>query len=177
LLTDGVASQGVFDVYEIKIQQISSNEYELNIVIRLNEIATPPKWDVALLTSKLHEDATVKINVVEMPDYHTSILGRWKLVESRATFLFHGIQTIDYSQYNIVFEFKTNNVVSVSGMYEYAPILYEGGDHYYSIDTEEPRRINLGEKLKMWYNFASGRLYIGDASASMGYYEFVKLNK
>jgi len=40
------------------------------------------------------------------------IIGKWKLIEVRNTF---AQIKIDYSQYNIVYEFKTDGILTVSG--------------------------------------------------------------
>ena len=68
-------------------------------------------------------DENCAILAVPVHDEKASIVGKWKLMIAKT----HGWQPIkctDYCQYNIVFEFKSNNVLTVSGDLEQDPLGY-----------------------------------------------------
>ena len=75
-----------------------------------------------------------------------SIIGKWKYVKHTTPFTSSGPIISDYSQYDIVYEFKTNNVFTVSGATDLIDS-YQGhakGDHSYSIGVHDsmPRYIS-----------------------------------
>jgi hypothetical protein len=94
-----------------------------------------------------------------------TIIGRWKLkkVEIPFTGEFN-----DYSQYNIVYEFKTNNVLTITGEVNHIDN-YRGhslGEYFYSfiVDDEDELYTHLGSltttnssiiKIDGWYYFYS----------------------
>jgi hypothetical protein len=62
LLAGGIASQLVQGI-ETQLQQISANEYKLNVVIALSDAMQPERWDVALLTSKWSKRSDVELDL------------------------------------------------------------------------------------------------------------------
>jgi hypothetical protein len=69
----------------------------------------------------------------------TSIIGKWKLVEVTIPFTQTGPISYDYSQYNIVYEFDTNDVLTVSGEIDHIDRYagHEPGEYLYSY-TQKP---------------------------------------
>jgi len=113
------------------------------------------------------------------------IIGKWKLVEARGSW---GEEDRDYSQYNIVFEFKLNGVLSVTGLPDnYWAIVDKNGKHSYSLYEEDAgygleKKIQIGNSY-WWYGLGSWNhsintsigLHITLAPIDGGHYEFVKL--
>ena len=143
LLIGSTASAGIYAIKEKKIQQISPNEYILNVVINLNEISEPLEWNIAIQTIdfKLPKDAHVELKVEELPA--TSIIGKWKLMKRQI--VFGEASETDYSQSNIIYEFKTNNVVTISGD---SNDIYPAGDYSYLIGNYGKLEFN-----KFNYNY------------------------
>lgn len=168
LLVGGVASSGIYDIYGTSIQQVSSNEYELKIVIRLNEIPTPLEWDIAVRVDKLSDDVKVVLKVDELPANSTSIIGKWKLMKEQTS----GFGSIDYSKRNIVYEFKTNGVLTVSGNGNTG--WKEKGRHSYSIDNY--REIQAGYSSS-WYNVSPGELIIDSRPLDGSAFYFAKIKQ
>jgi len=66
-------------------------------------------------------------------EYSSMVVGKWKL-----EFISDREQTIDYSKYNIVYEFKTNNVLTVTGKVNNTDHrILENGKHFYNVVIPE----------------------------------------
>jgi hypothetical protein len=72
-------------------------------------------------------------NTVEVTTMNIGILGKWKLVKTDIGFI--NQTTSDYSQYNIIYEFKSNNILTISGKTDDIEIYkgHEIGEHFYRI--------------------------------------------
>jgi len=134
-------------------------------------------------------------NDVEEERPSVRILGKWQLIEARTDML---QQITDYSQHNIVFEFKEGNILLVTGLpddYRLGLLVYRNGVHQYLIssaycpltDTFTHRTLSVNILLSWGWHFgfgsqfrqvcASERMYITVTSSFWGeYYEFIKLN-
>jgi len=153
LLVGSVASSGVYAISPKSMQQLSTNKYVLNVEINLNELPKPFEWDIAIRSNKLSNNASVELKVNEVSATTTSFICKWKLIKSSG-FMVPGLE-YDYSQNNIVYEFKSNGVLAISG--DAKPIWPELGEHSYTI-------CNYGEMLigsiRFWYQVSSSELVL-----------------
>jgi len=170
LLAGSVASSGIYDIFGTSIQQLSSNEYELKAVIRLNEISTPLEWDIAVRVDKLRGDAKVVLKVDELPASITSIIGKWKLMKEQTSGFGSPSKEIDYSKQNIVYEFKTNGVLTISGNGNAG--LMEKGNHSYSIGNYQ--KIQVGYSSS-WYSVSPSELIIDSRPVDGSAFYFAKI--
>ena len=121
-----------------KLQQLSTNKYILNIEIRKsNEKDSSQPWSRALIVDKLSDksivdlDETILIEEYEWyvtHDESASIIGKWKLVIEEDKFQIcpaGGIGLRNYSQYNIIYEFKPNGIVTITNENGFGPIASE----------------------------------------------------
>jgi len=106
-------------------------------------------------------------------------LGKWKLVN--VTFAMVG-ESNDYSEYNIVYEFKTNNVLTISGKIEGIE-LYRGhciGEHTYAImciDYEDGYEYRLTiDTTTYGYQISSEGLKFDNLPLDGPVYTFVKFD-
>ena len=155
LLVGSIASSGIYDVFETSIQQLSSNEYELTAVIRLNENPKPFAWDIAVRVDKLRNDAKIVLKVEELPASISSVIGKWKLMKEQTSGFGSPSKEIDYSKDNIVYEFKNNGVLTVSGNGIVGWL--ENGNHSYSIGNYN--EIQIGYSIS-WYSISPDELII-----------------
>ncbi len=131
-----------------------------------------------------------KINEEKKPEegnpYYTLLIGKWKLEKVKEVFVpVPPPPTHDYSQYNIVYEFKTNKVLIVSGEIEKIKryIGHNPGEHSYSFiyDDNKLGLPNLPYGLKIdnfisWYNITSEELIINDSPVDGYIYYLIKIN-
>jgi len=120
---------------------------------------------------------------------NTEIIGKWKLEKVDAPFV---AQSFDYSQYNIVYEFKSNGVLTVSSetdiIDEYiGDEIYIGhgiGEHSYSfVENKEgylwvdyPYRLVIDRcTYPYWYLISSDELEISASPVDGFVYYLVKL--
>jgi len=87
----------------------------------------------------------------------TSIIGEWKL--ERVEIMFVG-ESNDYSQYNIVYEFNENGILTVSGETDHIELYrgHETGEYPYSIISEVEAKEKVGivdYRLKIGTIFSS----------------------
>ena len=166
------------------LQQISPNEYVLSVEIIGLPTEPAAEWSMAVRTSKLSEEADVQLRVCVMPPpllIDTAILGKWKLIERDRPPAGRGGSYYDYSQYNIVYEFK-NYVLTITADTHPGGLRPGGllgiGEHYYLTDNSF---INYGYNRIQFnaydnsggYSFSADRkeLRIGNGST----YYFVKM--
>jgi len=167
-----------------KLQQISPKNYILDIEMRTSENNSNRQWERAFIVNKLNDDSTVELNVtiqVEEDEWwfphenSSSIIGKWKLIKEKTdNFCIPGL-IIDYSQCNIVYEFKSNGIFTVTSDNDYYG-MSRVGDHFYSsIEPEDelyrgPYCINISDHFCFKYNISSEQmiidfgLYIADYS-------------
>ena len=169
LLAGSVASSGIYDIFGTSIQQLSSNEYELKAVIRLNDISTPLEWDIAVRVDKLRNNTKVVLKVDELPANITSIIGEWKFMKEQTSGFVSPSKEIDYSEHNIVYEFKTNGVLTVSGNGNAGWI--EKGNHSYSIGNYQ--KIQVGYSSS-WYSVSPSELIIDSRPVDGSAFYFAK---
>jgi hypothetical protein len=108
-----------------------------------------------------------------------SIIGRWKLETIKHPM--NG-QSFYYSQHNVVYEFKTDGVLVISGEAE-IPIWPETGEYSYSfIDDEKGYgMVGLSYGLKIgnstfWYRISSKELEINNAPLDGAVISLIKTN-
>ena len=100
-----------------------------------------------------------------------SIIGKWKLV--KVTYPFTA-QSYDYSQCNIIYEFDTNDILTVSGV-NCINTIYRGheiGEHFYSVNDDNKLTINY---LTSSYTISSERLEISNAPLDGEVYNLNKI--
>ena len=170
LLVGSVTSSGIYDIFGTSIQQLSSNEYELKAVIKLNEIPTPLEWDIAVRVDKLRDDAKVVLKVDELPASMTSIIGKWKLMKAQTSGFGSPSKEIDYSKQSIMYEFKTNGILTVSG--NDSAGWMEKGNHSYSIDNY--KKIQVGYSSS-WYSVSPNELIIDSRPVDGSAFYFAKI--
>ena len=127
-------------------------------------------------TDDVCEDCLCIFNVVG--DKSSSILGKWKLIKGWQPFVSLS-DCYDYSQYNIVFEFKIDNVLMVSAETENPRVYPSTGEHFYSID-EYVYDGTSGFRMKIntlyWaYGNNHKELIISDLPLDGPIYYFVKI--
>jgi len=117
-----------------------------------------------------NEDCSLLIKYINeiVHDESSSILGKWKLENSVGILMgWHygdsGTPYLcsDYSQSNIVYEFKTDNVLTISEDTD----LFLKGEHFYSIvEFNEwygsEFRLKIGEYTYFWYRNSSKELVL-----------------
>ena len=105
------------------------------------------------------------------------IIGEWKLVKAIIVFSPDAPQCYDYSQYNIVYEFKMNNILFVSGITDNISTLLENGEHFYSIgDFSDGRNLMIGDNYSLWWCSISPKELAIDLTPLDGpFVKFVKL--
>ena len=106
-------------------------------------------------------------------DKSASILGKWKLIKS---YYPHGRQCNDYSQYDIIYEFKEDNVLTVSGeMYH----ILKTGEHFYLFDESEEwwgiQPILHIDGRTFYYRYNSKNLVLDLSPLDLGPKHFVRI--
>ncbi|WP_114749758.1 hypothetical protein [Pleomorphovibrio marinus] len=170
LLVGSVASSGIYDIYKTSIQQSSIDDYELKVKIRLNEIPLPLEWDIAVRVDKLRDDAQVLLRVDELPGTITSVIGKWRLIKEYTSGFGSPQEEIDYSKRNIVYDFKNDGVLMVSGDGHTGWV--KNGNHSYSIGNF--RRIKVGYRSS-WYSVSPNELIIDSRPADGSAFYFAKV--
>jgi hypothetical protein len=80
LLASG-ATGGIAEFAVKELQQISENEYELNIEILLDGTKILQNWNVALVVEKMSENSNLELNVtIDEPNPFTGIIGSIKVI-------------------------------------------------------------------------------------------------
>ena len=98
-------------------------------------------------------------------DLYKLISGKWQLMEVRASFVSNPPFVYDCSEYNIVYEFKTNGVLIVSGETDES-IGYTAGEYTYSFVDDVfgwlhlPWGLQINNYSPSWYNISSEELII-----------------
>jgi hypothetical protein len=64
LLVSGETPNGIEEITVKDLQQLSANEYELNIEILLNDATVLQKWTIALVVEKLSGESAVELNII-----------------------------------------------------------------------------------------------------------------
>ena len=99
---------------------------------------------------------------------YSQIVGNWKLVESK----FYGLEggtssegSIDYSNENIFYNFKTNGILIVTGQEN---VGYTNGEYEYSFENDhfgdgnDPPILFVEINNSKWtYNFSKGKMTLG----------------
>ncbi|MDR1739820.1 MAG: hypothetical protein LBR45_03595 [Bacteroidales bacterium] len=62
LLARGLTSSGIYKI-EKKLEQLSTDKYQLNVEIELNFLTVIESWNLTFITKKLNKDSEVKFNV------------------------------------------------------------------------------------------------------------------
>jgi len=112
-------------------------------------------------------------------DIDFSIIGKWKLVKSEHPW---GGQTIDYSKHSIVYEFRKDNILKVSGEPADIGRFYcgETGESSYSII--EPNKENSFRTLKIgnngycWHKVSAKELILDESPLDGGKIYFIRIN-
>ena len=107
-----------------------------------------------------------------------SIIGKWKLEKIRVHSRM-GIACTDCSQYNVVYEFKQNGTLTVSGNSENYG-WHESGEYSFIKDEWSmghdgyPWGLNINEGTTNWYKLSSKKLIIDYSPGDGATYYFVK---
>ena len=120
-----------------QLLQISENEYRLDVTIELGSEAWPEGWTISVLIPKIPQNTTVQLNEVRnqgnpgeyVSPYMDDIAGKWKLS------FYTGTDTTDLSAENIIYEFRKDGKLIVTGS---VPDDLAAGEHTY-----EYRKINI----------------------------------
>jgi len=106
------------------------------------------------------------------------IKGKWKLVEVKLSLTPTVPVSYDYSQYNVVYDFKSDAVLMVSkdANMDTAGYVHEHGEHYYTIINDEDGYYVLKiDDYAYWYSVSSDELILDDSPVDGAKYYFVKL--
>ena len=132
------------------------------------------QWELAIVTEKIKESSTVVINIDK-----GHIIGKWKLVEVKKTM--PPEESYDYSQYDLIYEFKTNGVLTVSG--EIEDVVNYGfsiGEYSYSPNTYNSMIIDRYRPyLYLYLCILSSKnllLYSIELMDGYDYYFFIRIN-
>ena len=115
-------------------------------------------------------------------DEEPTIIGKWKLVEVKEDWDWFGEPKIhDYSQYNIVYEFKNINILLVSGKTDNISLVHGNGEHSYTLfERDWPYTIDKKlyyVEIDRWewsYNFISTKELVVE-KPDLVIYKFIKL--
>jgi len=104
------------------------------------------------------------------------ITGKWELLKITISFTPEGAISRDYSQNNIVYEFKADGILTVSRDINHSDTyVHEQGDHFYSIiDDKEEYTLKIDNNL-YWYSVSNNDLIIDQSPLDGFTYYFVKL--
>jgi hypothetical protein len=163
------------------------NEYMLKKAVCLGTIRHSSSWLVSYLVPKLPK---VTLDVEYTHDYYddthfphdesASIIGKWKLMITRSAGFMVPSSIFDYSQHNVVYEFKENGILVISA--ETDAHLFPGiGEHSYLFVDNEHGMPDLPYGLKIkemasWYRVSSERLIIDDSPIDGNTYFFFRIN-
>jgi len=122
-------------------------------------------------------DSPMEMNGEEIN--YLSIIGKWKLIKT-----VHPMsgQSLDYSKYNIFYEFKSDNILKISGD-SGEQIFFDTGEHFYTFVEDEMGygMVGLPYGLKIdnntfWYNLSSKELIIDNSPLDGGKIYFILIN-
>jgi len=143
---------------------------------------------IALMLAGSFSSCTKKENNVDtqLGDVDTvSIIGKWKLVKT--SYPMSG-KSSDYSKCNIVFEFKSDHLLTISGepvhLRPHFSIDPDECEYFYSFVDDENGYgmvgLNFGLKIDryniFWYRISSKELEISQAPVDGGIYNLIKIN-
>ena len=105
----------------------------------------------------------------------SELFGKWKLSETVSSGFITQPKTENYSQYNIVFEFKPNGILTVSGNLDsHWP---NNGDHDYSVvepDTQHGPNLKIST-LYFWTRSNSKELEIDSRPVDGGVFKLLRI--
>jgi hypothetical protein len=134
-------------------------------------------WGVSCKEKEKNEDCFFIFDVTH--DNSASIIEKWKLVKYRVHSRLGEFCT-DLSENNIMYEFKANDVVTISAEKNFSEI--STGEYNYSFfsvtdqDGTVIDRLSIGEGDRWYYRISSTELLL-EASSSAGItYYFIKIN-
>ncbi len=159
-----------------KLQQRSPNEYILNIEMRKSDDGYNMQWNRAFIVNKISKKTVVEVDVTILleenwsmtHDETASIIGQWKLVKQGGGLAMCALSVmIDYSQHDIIYEFRSNGVLTITGDPQHQ-IWPEIGEHSYSFIDEnngyEIPGLSYGLQIddfsNFWYSISSEQLVV-----------------
>ena len=171
LLAGSISSAGIYSIFEKNMEQVSSNKYELNVVVCLNEISEPLEWGIAIKTSKLNKDAVIELKIDELPASAKSVTGKWKFLKEKTSGFMSPVSEIDHSQHNIIFEFGTDGGLTITGNAdaEWWPGI---GEYSYAIDNYGVLEI---DGLVFWYDISDKELILDSRPVDGSAFYFSKI--
>jgi hypothetical protein len=97
--------------------QVAENEFRLDVDIQLGTDAWPEGWTIAVLTPKIPQNTTIRLNEVQNQGnpgefenpFRDNITGTWKLLYSIT-----GEDTLDCSGNHIIYDFQTESKLVVT---------------------------------------------------------------
>jgi hypothetical protein len=189
---DPVGAAPCYSTMEVAFSQNTTNksEYMLKTAIRLGTKSSTNRYVVSYLIPKLPKDINVTLDAEYSYDYYddtrfthdefASIIGKWRLTIGRSSGFMFSPVIVDYSQYNIVYEFKEEGILIISAKTG-APTFPDVGEHLYSIVDNEygfpglPYGLKIGN-WESWYQISSERMIIDDSPVDGGVMYFVRIN-
>ena len=134
---------------------------------------------------KEHECVSVSSNTEDfekfvenfVPDESANIIGKWKLVKGYRFFMKEGPSCSDFSRCNIVYEFKPNGVLTISGQSRHLPFIHNNkkGDHSYSIGSfPDDRSVKINGSY-LWHSVSSEWLMLSLLPLDGGAYFFMRV--
>ena len=190
LLAQGMAPEWVYSTKNLqqssqKLYRISQNKYKLNIEVKSSNDRDGYNmpWNRALIVDKLSDNSIVELDVnilledkwILTSDESASIIGKWKLARIRQVFMMcdHERLMMDYSNNNIVYEFKPDGILTITGENSVVDGLYAIFDIDDDIDDDifrhSPYYPNTRPILKIndWYHLyriSSEKMIIDDSA-------------
>ena len=172
-----------------KLQQFSLKNFVLNIEMRASNNGSNRQWNRAFIVDKINQKSIVELEVnIQLEDKLTfthdesaSIAGKWRLVKEEMSGMGCPPHLItDFSQYNIVYEFKPDGVLTITSNTDY----YRGlkvGDHSYSfVETSDfygtAYWLETDDLSRARYFISSEQLVIDYTYMDYDAFHFVKIH-
>ena len=134
-----------------------------------------------LCSKKGDGDCLDSFNIVH--DESASIVGKWQLIKSISSGFGAPVTCTDFSQFNIVYEFKSNKVVVISVKIDHPEIWPKAGEYTYSLGDDNngsmgglPYRLRISEHNTYWYQLNSQKLIMDNRPLDGEALLFIKIN-
>jgi len=154
--------------------------------VKLNTMKKTLLFLTTILVTLSFTACSTSDDIDETPEVKSTntimLVGKWQLTKVETSFLTPKLY--DYSQCNIIYEFKSDNVLTISGEIDNVTYLgHDIGDHVYSIIDDDGGYgiIGLPYGLKIdyrtsWYILTSKELKIDDRPLDGLVYTLIKTN-
>jgi len=101
----------------------------------------------------------------------SKLIGKWRMTEMVTSGFLGPATSHDYSQYNIVYEFKANGIVSISGETD------DVGNHSFFFEYDKTYDLHSLKIGHQWYlaSISSGELMLDNRPLDGSLYKLIKI--